>query len=112
MVNLHSWVIEAAGHLGKIFPAYLHQQRVHLYHVDLLNPVVFHQLPHHSAVPAADYQDVLHIGMYSHGYMADHLMVYEFIHLRQHKVAVGHKDFPEFSGIQHINALIFTLGRE
>ena len=112
MIDLHPRVVQAAGHLRKILPAYLHQQRIHLHHVNLTDLFVFHKLPHHTAVSAADNQHLLHVRMHGHRHMADHFMIDKFIHLRQHQISVGHQNFPEFPGFQHIDPLILALGGE
>ena len=112
MEDIDPLVCQAVGDLRDIFPAYLHEQRIRLHHVDLLDIVILDQLPDDASVAPAHDKHFLYIRVHCHRHVGDHLVVDELIPLCQHQIPVHHKDLPEIFRLQHINPLHLALGAE
>ena len=67
VVDPHPDVVQAAGIVREIFAADVHKHLVRFHHVDDLDLLVMGQLPGDAAVPAADDQHPLDVGVTAMG---------------------------------------------
>ena len=105
----HSRVVERTGRFGKKPAADLHYLLVYFDQIDMLYIVVTAQLPDRASVAAADDQHSAHAGVYRHCDVSDHLVIDEFVLLREHHIAVEHKKSAEFGAFEYVYPLIVAV---
>ena len=108
-MDLYPFIIQTAGSLGQVFLTHLHHHLVNFHQVDPLDLRVPDQLPDNSTVSCSNDQHLLHMGVYCHRNMGDHLMVDKLILFRQHHITVKSQEAPELRGLKHIDPLEITV---
>ena len=107
--DLHPLIVESLGGFGKIFPGNLDEHLIRLHHINGLDFRILGEDLGHAPIAAADDQHVLHPGMHGHGHMDHHLIVDEFVGLREDDFAIQHDHPAKLLRLKDIYALILAL---
>ena len=79
IINTDSFICQSAGIVREKFFTDFNKNAVRLDHINFFDFFIMAQLSCHTAVPAADHQDIFHTWMNCHRHMNDHLIINKLI---------------------------------